>query len=80
VALVSEESVSVVTVRTSPTPTGDPTMRIYIIGNDGITFCREPPATANEGEIAVATASVGEHLALATNGTSMVCHEHIFGE
>ena len=28
-------------------------MRIYIIGNDGITPCRETPATANEGEIAV---------------------------
>jgi hypothetical protein len=30
-------------------------MRIYIIGNDGITLCREPPATINEGEIAVAS-------------------------
>jgi len=30
-------------------------MRIYIIGNDGITLCREPPATVNEGEIAVAS-------------------------
>ena len=28
-------------------------MRIYIIGNDGITLCRETPAIANEGEIAV---------------------------
>ena len=28
-------------------------MRIYIIGNDGITLCREAPATVNEGEIAV---------------------------
>ena len=28
-------------------------MRIYIIGNDGITLCRKTPATANEGEIAV---------------------------
>jgi len=25
-------------------------MRIYIIGNDGITLCREPPATVNKGE------------------------------
>jgi hypothetical protein len=24
-------------------------MRIYIIGNDGITLCREPPAAVNEG-------------------------------
>src|SRR5438552_3889415 len=30
-------------------------MRVYIIGNDGITLCREPPATVNEGEIAVAS-------------------------
>jgi hypothetical protein len=27
-------------------------MRVYIIGNDGITLCREPPAAVNEGEIA----------------------------
>jgi hypothetical protein len=30
-------------------------MRIYIIGNDGITLCREPPAALNEGEIALAS-------------------------
>jgi hypothetical protein len=30
-------------------------MRIYIIGNDGITLCREVPATLNEGENAVAS-------------------------
>src|SRR5215469_4532344 len=30
-------------------------MCIYIIGNDGITLCREAPATVNEGEIAVAS-------------------------
>jgi len=30
-------------------------MRIYIIGNDGITLCREAPATVNEGESAVAS-------------------------
>src|ERR1700719_2276998 len=28
-------------------------MRIYIIGNDGITLCRKAPATVNDGEIAV---------------------------
>jgi hypothetical protein len=28
-------------------------MRIYIIGNDGITLCRAAPATVNDGEIAV---------------------------
>jgi hypothetical protein len=30
-------------------------MRIYIIGNDGITLCSEPLAVANEGEIVVAS-------------------------
>jgi hypothetical protein len=30
-------------------------MRIYLIGNDEITLCREPPAAANEGEIVVAS-------------------------
>ena len=30
-------------------------MRIYIIGNDGITLCREPPAAVSEGEVAVAS-------------------------
>ena len=30
-------------------------MRIYIIGNDGITLCREPPSALNDGEIAVAS-------------------------
>ena len=28
-------------------------MRIYIIGNDGITLCQEAPATVDESEIAV---------------------------
>jgi hypothetical protein len=30
-------------------------MRIYIIGNDGITLCSEPPAAMNESEIVVAS-------------------------
>jgi len=30
-------------------------MRIYIIGNDGITLCRAAPAAVSEGEIAVAS-------------------------
>ena len=30
-------------------------MRIYIIGNDGVTLCRGTPATVNDGEIAVAS-------------------------
>jgi hypothetical protein len=30
-------------------------MRTYIIGNDGITLCREPQATVDKGEIVVAT-------------------------
>jgi hypothetical protein len=55
VALRRDESVSVVTVGTAPTQTGDPPMRIYIIGNDRITLCREPPGAVNEGEIVVAS-------------------------
>jgi hypothetical protein len=31
----------------------NPPMRTYVIGNDGITLCREPLATVTEGEIAV---------------------------
>src|SRR5215471_10008198 len=30
-------------------------MRVYIIGNYGITLCRGAPATVNDGEIAVAS-------------------------
>ena len=30
-------------------------MHIYIVGNDGITLCREAPAAMNEGEIVVAS-------------------------
>ena len=30
-------------------------MRIYVIGNDGITLCREAPAVVNDGEVAVAS-------------------------
>src|SRR5438309_4925699 len=30
-------------------------MRVYIIGNDGIILCREPPPPVNEGEIVVAS-------------------------
>src|SRR6202035_331822 len=32
-----------------------PLMRVYIIGNDGITLCRKAPAAVNDGEIAVAS-------------------------
>src|SRR5215813_6320678 len=56
VALAGEESVSVGYRRRPPLgQSGEPTMRIYIIGNDGITLCREAPATVSEGEIAVAS-------------------------
>src|SRR5437763_1623097 len=54
VALFGQESVS-----GSPAATGrgisqeNPPMRIYMIGNDGITLCREPLATVSEGEIVV---------------------------
>ena len=30
-------------------------MRVYIIGNDGITLCRTAPAAVNNGAIAVAS-------------------------
>ena len=30
-------------------------MRVYIIGNDGITLCRTAPATLNDGDFAVAS-------------------------
>jgi hypothetical protein len=30
-------------------------MRVYIIGNDGIILCSEPPAAVNEGEVVVAS-------------------------
>jgi hypothetical protein len=55
VALRRDKSVSVVTVGIAPTPTGDPPVRIYIFGNDGITLSREPPAAVSEGEIVVAS-------------------------
>jgi uncharacterized protein DUF3489 len=56
VALADEESVSVVTSGTRRRVNQETLpMRIYIIGNDGITLCREAPATVNQGEIAVAS-------------------------
>ena len=54
-ALLGDKSVRVGTVGTGPTPTGAPSRRVYIIGNDGITLCREPPAAVAEGEIVVAS-------------------------
>jgi hypothetical protein len=45
-------------------------MRTYIIGNDGITLCREAPATVNEDEIAVA--SNEELHAAALNGKRLL--------
>jgi len=53
--LTAEESVSGVTGATAQVNQETPPMRIYIIGNDGITLCREPPATVNKGEVAVAS-------------------------
>ena len=45
-------------------------MRTYIIGNDGITLCREPPTAVNAGEIAVA--SNEELHAAALNGKRLL--------
>jgi hypothetical protein len=55
VALRRDESVSVVTVGNGPAKQETPPMRIYIIGNDGIILCREPPTAVNEGEVVVAS-------------------------
>src|SRR6266481_817466 len=44
-ALTADESVSGVTGATAQVNQETPPMRIYIIGNDGITLCREPAAT-----------------------------------
>jgi hypothetical protein len=55
VVLVGEESVSGVTAEPPPVNRKHPFMRVYIIGNDGITLCRTAPATLNDGEIAVAS-------------------------
>src|SRR4029450_2578944 len=53
--LWSGKRASVGSPAAQPRPPGEPTMRIYIIGNDGITLCGEPPAVVNEGEIVVAS-------------------------
>jgi hypothetical protein len=56
VALAGEESVSGVTGGSGRGVNQEnPPMRIYIIGNDGITLCRETPTAVNEDEIAVAS-------------------------
>jgi hypothetical protein len=46
-------------------------MRIYIIGNDGITLCREAPAKVNDGKITVAS---NEELHAARSAASGCCH------
>src|SRR5215471_14680197 len=54
VALVGEESVSGVTGGSGPRDQpGEPTMRTYIIGNDGVALCRKAPAKVSDGEIVV---------------------------
>ena len=45
-------------------------MRTYIIGNDGIALCREPPAADNDGEMVVS--SKEELLAAALNGKRLL--------
>ena len=45
-----------------------PPMRVYIIGNDGIALCREPPAAVNEGEIVVASNGYPTQPSSAANG------------
>jgi hypothetical protein len=56
VALVGEESVSGVTAGSEPRiDQENPLMRIYIIGNDGITLRPEMPTAMTQGEIAIAS-------------------------
>ncbi len=43
-------------------------MRIYVIGNNGITLCREPLATVTEGEIAVTSKEKLQAAPLSSNG------------
>ena len=43
-------------------------MRIYILGNDGITLCRAAPETVNEGETAVASKEELHAAPLAASG------------
>ena len=45
-------------------------MRIYIIGNDGITLCRETPTAVSESEIAIA--SVAELHAAPLSGKQLL--------
>src|SRR5215471_16073444 len=67
VALGGEESVSGVTGGSGPSSQpGEPTMRTYVIGNDGIALCRETPAAFNDGEMVVS--SKEELLAAPLNG------------
>ena len=51
--MVGEESVSGSRRNHRRVKQGHPLMRLYIIGNDGITLCRKAPATVNDGEVAV---------------------------
>ena len=56
-------------------------MRNYVIGNNGITVCGEPPAALNEGEIVVASkeelhaAALSGKRLLATVECSARCRE-----
>ena len=45
-------------------------MRVYIIGNDGITLCRKMSAAVNDGEIAVAS---NEELRAAPRSAASAC-------
>ena len=56
-ALVGKESVSGFR-RQRPQVNQENPPSIYIIGNDGITLCRDAPATASDGEIAVASQEI----------------------
>jgi hypothetical protein len=55
-------------------------MRVYIIGNDGITLCRKAPATVTDGEVAVGsnpTTATGR-AAVMTTETAVIAWSALF--
>jgi hypothetical protein len=69
VALVAQQSVSGIARNDCRVDQENFPMRLYIIGNDGITVCREPPPTINAGEIVVAS---NEELHAAISGKRLL--------
>jgi hypothetical protein len=74
-ALAAKQSVSGSPAQRRRFTQEDLLMRIYIIGNDGITLCREPPATIDTGEIAVASREEFRFL----GGEQWLCPQRVTG-